>query len=157
MNRELEMCTSVHAPDSSHDRSSSVRSDERLLTLVDASVPKGMAEDVFLRLAGPPAPVLVTLNRYAWVSACDQDYCIYWGFLWVDTRRGDILGGTATVVPSGVSLTLGSSRLSADKIPQRATQALRTWLAGLMAAPDSVEFTGADGVAHTLAAAAFAP
>ena len=138
MNRELEMCTSVHAPDSSHDRSSSVRSDERLLTLVDASVPKGMAEDVFLRLAGPPAPVLVTL-------------------LWVDTRRGDILGGTATVVPSGVSLTLGSSRLSADKIPQRATQALRTWLAGLMAAPDSVEFTGADGVAHTLAAAAFAP
>jgi hypothetical protein len=134
-----------------------VISDERLLALLDAIIPKVMADELLVRLGGPPTPVSVTQNRYVWVSACNLDYCSGWSFLWVDTHTGDALGGTATMDSSGVSLTMGSNSLGADNIPEPARQALRTWLAGLMAAPDSVEFTGGDGVTHTLDAAVFAP
>jgi hypothetical protein len=136
---------------------SDVIRDSRARALLQASAP-AVAEDLLVRLAGPPHVVVVTQNRYVRLSGCAPWDCSYKGLLWVDTRTGEALGVLAYTGTGTGTLTLASNMsVGVDQIPERARQAVRAWMAGLTWAPGHVELADADGVARTLDAAAFAP
>jgi uncharacterized protein YecT (DUF1311 family) len=121
--------------------------DKRANSLIRASLPTRLANDVMDGLGGPPDPVRVIEHRYVSVSACVAHACMMKGFFWIDAQSGAALG--ATVVDN--ALLVGSKNLAATALPAPARQALSAWLSDNDIEPSKLEFMNAGGATTRLA------
>lgn len=110
--------------------------DQRIIGVVEESLPSSLSGTVLEGLGGPPNPVFVVGHTLS-ASACVAHSCPDKGFFWIDTATGTAFGASASLwgcdggadVGLRCELLLGSRRITSfQNIPTSGKHALMEWM-----------------------------